>query len=93
MRGKLPPLLAAIVGVATGVYTFQPLLAQDAREKQKRCAAADEMPGAPAQKDGYGGGGGVGRPARAVVVEVAQPTEAEADAEDGGLWERVVRRG
>jgi len=36
---------------------------------------------------------GVGKPAKAVVVEVTQPTEAEAEADldgDLGLWERVV---
>ncbi|KAF8455021.1 hypothetical protein BDZ91DRAFT_801484 [Kalaharituber pfeilii] len=31
MRGKLPPLLAVAVGVFTGIYTFQPLLAEQAR--------------------------------------------------------------
>jgi len=34
---------------------------------------------------------GVGRPAKAVVVEVKQQTEAEADP-DGALWESVVRK-
>ncbi|KAF8454604.1 hypothetical protein BGX38DRAFT_1267882 [Terfezia claveryi] len=93
MRGKLPPLLAIVVGVVTGVYTFQPLLANEAREKQKRLAVPEGKPGL--NLEGYGNSeaeqDGVGKPAKAVVMEVNQPTEVEADP-DGELWESVVRK-